>query len=116
MALTSAEIEPGMLLLDPNNYRFQDLDGFVAAAEDRFHEPSVQTRAYERLKKDIVDLKKSIWRNGFIPVERIVVRPYSKNPKTYLVVEGNRRVASVKWAQVLAFRSISTTRIQWSEP
>ena len=97
MSLTSEEIEPDKLLLDPNNYRFQDADGFVVAADDRFHEASVQTRAYERLKKDIIDLKKSISRSGFIPVDRIVVRPYSTDPERYVIVEGNRRVASVKW-------------------
>jgi hypothetical protein len=87
------------LLFDPNNFRFQDLDGFVYAAEDRFHEESVQARAFDRLRKDenLVALKKSILRNGYLAVERIVVRPYTHIDKRWVVVEGNRRLAAVKW-------------------
>src|SRR5687768_13567405 len=38
------------LLLDPNNYRYQDSADFVYADEKRFHEASVQDRAYRRLR------------------------------------------------------------------
>lgn len=96
-------IDPGLLLLDPNNYRFQDTDSFVYAAEDRFHEDSVQKRAYNRIRQDegILALKNSIIRNGYISVERIVVRPYSfSQSKKWLVIEGNRRLAAVKWILV----------------
>lgn len=86
------------LLLDPNNYRFQDRSDFQMADSNRFHEPSVQARAYERLKDDsLAQLKNSIIKNGFIPVERIVVRPYEHASNTYLVLEGNRRVAALRW-------------------
>ena len=40
------------LLLDPNNYRFQDYDDFVRADESRFHEPSVQDGTYARLRAE----------------------------------------------------------------
>lgn len=36
-------------------------------------------------------------RNGYIPVERIVVRPYEHSEDKYLVIEGNRRLAAIKW-------------------
>ena len=45
--LISRELSANEMILDPNNYRFQDSDGFVFAAEGRFHEASVQERAYE---------------------------------------------------------------------
>jgi hypothetical protein len=50
MALvTEDEVSLEQLLLDPNNYRFQDTDDFVRAEEHRFHEESVQLRTYNPL-------------------------------------------------------------------
>lgn len=88
------------LLFDPNNYRFQDSPDFVYAEERRFHEISVQNRAFLRLKKEegINVLKDSIISNGFIPAESLIVKPYSLFSETlYLVLEGNRRLAAVRW-------------------
>ena len=49
------------LLLDPNNYRFQDEPKFLFADEKRFHESSVQDRAFVRIRGEgISDLKSSI--------------------------------------------------------
>jgi len=86
------------LLLDPNNYRFHDLKDFQPAAENRFHEDTVQGRALQRLKNDGLDeLKSSIASNGYIPVERVIVRKYEHAPEKWVVLEGNRRVAALKW-------------------
>ena len=88
------------LLIDPNNYRFQDTDDYVPASEQRFHEETVQGRAYEKIRSEegLQALKSSILRNGYIEVERIVVRPYAHTPdEKYVVIEGNRRLAAVKW-------------------
>ena len=61
------------LLLDPNNYRFQDSTDFVWADETRFHEKTVPDRAYRRLRDDgLLQLKNSILTNGLLPVERLV--------------------------------------------
>lgn len=91
------------LLLDPNNYRFHDADGFVQASESRFGEESVQQRAYERIRTSgINELKSSILANGFLPFERVVVRPYRRDGEEtglYVVVEGNRRIAALRWIQ-----------------
>jgi hypothetical protein len=97
--LRSDEISPERLLLDPNNYRFQDTEGFVYAADNRFHERSVQLHTFERLKKEenLILLKTSILQNGFVPVERIVVRPYGHVENLWVIIEGNRRVAAAKW-------------------
>jgi hypothetical protein len=93
------ELPIEQLLLDPNNYRFQDTTDFVNADGSRFHEKSVQDRAYRALKASgsLAQLKASIVRNGFIPVERIVVREYPAVPNSFVVIEGNRRVAALKW-------------------
>lgn len=86
------------LLLDPNNFRYQDESEFVTADERRFHEESVQDRAYRRLRREsLAELKKSILTNGFLPVERLVVRPYGDSGEKYVVVEGNRRLAALRW-------------------
>jgi len=87
------------LLLDPNNYRYQDSSDFVYADKKRFHEPRVQNRAFRRLKgeESLVPLKKSLITNGFIPVERLVVRPHTSADDKYLVLEGNRRLAALMW-------------------
>lgn len=52
----------------------------------------------DRIKKDsVTELKQSISENGFVEVERIVVRSYGdRNDDRYLVVEGNRRTAALK--------------------
>lgn len=86
------------LLLDPNNYRFQDSTDFVWADETRFHEKTVPDRAYRRLRDDgLLQLKNSILTNGLLPVERLVARPYPPNPDLNVVIEGNRRLASIRW-------------------
>jgi hypothetical protein len=92
-------LAPSSLLLDPNNYRFQDLDNYVEAADERFAEESVQKKAYQRLREEegVQELKNSIIRNTYVPVERIVVRPYGHGTDKYVVIEGNRRTAAVKW-------------------
>jgi ParB-like nuclease domain len=87
------------LLLDPNNYRFHDKPDFVAADPARFHEAGVQERASRRLRDDsMLALKNSILTNGFLTFERLVVRRYdSDGEDLYLVVEGNRRTAALRW-------------------
>jgi hypothetical protein len=88
-----------VLLFDPNNYRFQETKDFVYADPARFHEKSVQDRAYRTLKETptLPQLKASILRNGFLPVERLVVTPYDPQPGSFLVIEGNRRLAALRW-------------------
>lgn len=96
---TPTSTAPGDLLLDPNNFRFQDSPDFQFAAENRFHEQSVQDATFARLREreNLRDLKRSIMRNGYMPVEQIVTRPYDSVPGKYLVIEGNRRTAAVRW-------------------
>lgn len=99
MEFNTQLIDPKKLLLDPNNFRFQESDDFVYADESRFAEDTVQEKAYQRLKQSesLKALKNSIISNNYIPSERIVVRKYSDDPERFLVIEGNRRTAAVKW-------------------
>lgn len=88
------------ILLDPNNYRYTSPAPSTKVPERRFEEESVQASALNRLTDDgITELRQSIAQNGFIPVERIVVRPWQGNEGKYVVVEGNRRTAALKTLQ-----------------
>ncbi len=92
------EISVSKLLLDPNNYRFLDRRKFKKKATNRFHEESVQRATLEALEQnyELDELKHSILTNGYVPMERIIVVPYTGKAGFFLVVEGNRRVASLK--------------------
>lgn len=91
------------LLLDPNNFRFQDEGDFVRADSARFAEASVQERATKRIRGEgLSELKNSIISNGFLAVERLVVRSYLRRegePELFVVLEGNRRLAALQWIQ-----------------
>jgi len=101
MSFRSDTVSIEKLLLDPNNYRFLDLDDYVKVVANRIHEESVQNRSVDLIKKDGRDelraLKESIEINGYINIEALVLKPYEHNPDLFVVVEGNRRVAAMKW-------------------
>jgi hypothetical protein len=104
MNYEKVEVTPAQLLLDPNNYRFHDLQGYNEVKKrSRYQEPGVQQQALKLLREttafDLGSLKDSIRTNGYIPVEQIVVVPYDDDEqpnKRYLVIEGNRRAAALK--------------------
>ncbi|BCW83956.1 hypothetical protein NicSoilE8_16290 [Arthrobacter sp. NicSoilE8] len=91
------------LLLDPNNYRFKGEASRPLIAEKKFADPTVQQKIRERLKQDgLAELKKSIMSNGFLPVERIVVKKFEHKTgedESFVVLEGNRRVATLREIQ-----------------
>ena len=106
MEFSKHDVSPKQLLLDPNNYRFHDLVGYKRVSQrDRYAEPGVQERALQLLQTtesfELAALKDSILTNGFVPIEQIVVEKFAERTTDdglplYLVIEGNRRVASVK--------------------
>ncbi len=84
------------LLLDPNNYRLQEQDSFAQIEDNRYHLERVQNGTKTRLgRENLRPLRDSIFSNGFLEIERIVVTPYDHAEEKYLVVEGNRRVAAL---------------------
>ncbi|MCB2413469.1 ParB N-terminal domain-containing protein [Demequina sp. TTPB684] len=91
------------LLLDPNNFRFHGNSDAPEIAERRVAEPSVQDAALRRHDKDgLSDLRASVVENGYLEVDRIVVKPHQlagEDTGKYLVIEGNRRVATLKRLQ-----------------
>lgn len=104
MEYEKVDVAPAQLLLDPNNYRFHDLGGYNEVKKrSRYQEQGVQQQALKLLRDttafDLGSLKDSIRTNGYIPVEQIVVVPYDdddQDNKRYLVIEGNRRAASLQ--------------------
>ncbi len=81
------------LLLDPDNYRVAKDTVEKQSSLEEIH--SEQKSILSSLKKQkLEDLKDSILKNGFLTVDRIVIKRLKDNK--YLVIEGNRRVAALK--------------------
>jgi hypothetical protein len=96
------------ILLDPNNPRLigtgsTGTASYQGVPEDRVSEETVQESTLAKLNSqrafDLDSLRASIANSGLLPVDRIVVRPIAKadgGDQTYVVVEGNRRIAACK--------------------
>lgn len=107
---TAATVPLRQMMLDPGNFRFRRPGQTTQVAESRIAEEKVQLATLERVKSDgVSELKRSIAENGFVPVERIVVRAMENDQSTdstdesaepqepqYLVIEGNRRTSALK--------------------
>ena len=85
------------ILLDPNNPRFFS-ERKRKVGESRICEDKIQDDAARRMSNyDLKNLKNSIQYNGFLKLDRVIVRPIEcGDNQEYVVVEGNRRIASVK--------------------
>lgn len=98
MKLIPKIIDIDQIILDPNNPRFFDIEGHQRVLTERYCEDVVQETALKKLLSnktfDVAQLKDSIKVNGYVPLEKVVVREY--DDKYVLVVEGNRRIAAVK--------------------
>lgn len=84
------------IFLDPNNPRFWSERSGRAVSEARISDEKVQATAMETINRfGIEELRYSILRNGFLPLDRIVVRQIRGTSDQYVVVEGNRRLAAL---------------------
>ena len=91
----------GSLYLDPNNYRFADHPDYHRVSSDEAFNVDVQRRTtmfvLGRNQANVRDLIASIKGNGWLPeLDPILVE---KQGRRYLVIEGNRRVATLKHLQ-----------------
>jgi len=102
------------LFLDPNNLRFKNFDSSSKIVPtNRIKEETVQKVTLNKLKDDefqIKALRDSILEVGFLPIDRIVVSKIDDN--SYLVVEGNRRIAALKWIEELIAEGIADKEIK----
>lgn len=84
------------IFLDPNNPRFWTEQNVREVPDRRIADEKVQSDTRNRIDKHgIEDLYNSVLRNGFLLLDRIVVRPIEGATDQYVVVEGNRRFRSV---------------------
>lgn len=82
------------IYLDPNNPRFWTGADHKPIPDERITLPPVQKRTRDEIDNHnhgINALYDSILYNGFLPLDRIVVRQIQGTPAKYVVVEGNRR-------------------------
>lgn len=89
------------LFLDPNNYRFIDQPDYVAVPDDASQDPDIQRRTTAFLlgknSEEVRDLISSFKKNGWLAVDQIQVREIARGK--YIVVEGNRRIATLKFLE-----------------
>lgn len=86
------------LLLDPNNYRFIDHPDYKKIDDSQVSDIRIQQRTYNLLvgkfNENITDLISSFKKNGILKLDPIQVKAIGDN---YIVVEGNRRTAALKY-------------------
>ena len=86
------------LLLDPNNYRFIDKAEYRFISDEEVTDPRIQQRTQNFLQgnknSNILDLISSFKSNGFLDIDQIQVKAVGDK---YVVLEGNRRVATLKY-------------------
>ena len=89
------------LYLDPNNYRFVDHPDYRPVPPDHVFDADVQRRTtvfvLGRNQENVRDLAASIKANGWLDIDPVLVR--RADGGRFLVVEGNRRVATLKHLQ-----------------
>jgi len=83
------------LYFDPDNLRYDDDFTFNEVPKDRIMNKSNQLQVYKKLQNDISELKDSILENDFLYIEMIVADKIDE--ENYYIVEGNRRLASLKY-------------------
>ena len=87
--------------LDPNNFRFRDSPEYKPVPDERLFDKDVQRRTTILVlgprQERVRDLVESIKANGWLDIDPVLVR--RTDGGRYLVVEGNRRVATLKYLQ-----------------
>ena len=89
------------LYLDPNNFRIVDHKDYTRVDPKDVFNTDVQRRTTAivlgRAQEQVRDLIASLRENGWLDIDPILVR--ENNARRLLVVEGNRRVATLKYLQ-----------------
>ena len=89
------------LYLDPNNFRFVDHREYRPIPDEHVFDADIQRRTtgfvLGRQQENVRDLIASIKANGWLDIDPILV--HRTDAGRYLVVEGNRRVATLKYLQ-----------------
>lgn len=90
------------LMLDSNNYRFIDSKDYKEVNQEEIGDRRIQDRTYNLLvgknEDNVSDLIISFKANGILKLDPIQVKCLSgEEDKKYIVIEGNRRTAALKF-------------------
>ena len=93
--LVDAVIDLDAIFLDPNNPRFTSLY-WDNIPDEHIADISIQNEARRKLEEgfSIYKLVDNIQMNGFLPIDRVIVRQFADDK--YVVLEGNRRICAAK--------------------
>lgn len=93
--LVDTMIDLDRIFLDPNNPRFTSLR-WENISDEHISDENVQKETKRKLEEgfSINKLVDNIQINGFLPIDRIVVRKFADDK--YVVLEGNRRICAAK--------------------
>src|SRR3954451_2875597 len=83
------------IYLDPNNPRFVG-PNWVDVPDQEIDSEAVQEKTRLKLKEEhgVDKLRMSMEANGYLPIDRIIVREFK--PDKFVVLEGNRRICAAK--------------------
>lgn len=93
--LVDAKISLDEIYLDPNNPRFTSLK-WDDIPDQQISDASIQVATKRKLEEEfsIYKLVDNIQINGFLPIDRVIVKKFAENK--YVVLEGNRRICAAK--------------------
>lgn len=98
--LIPTDLHLDQIFLDPNNPRFVSMD-WNHVSDERISEEKIQRYVIRKLEEEfsIDRLTMNMEINGFLPIDRVIVREFTNGK--YVVLEGNRRICAAK---LLKFR------------
>ena len=96
--MNTKKIKLENLFFDPDNLRYDDNFDFDPMPKDKIMNKTNQLKVYNKLQNDIRELIGSIIENDFIYIEMIVAEKIDENGN-YYIVEGNRRLSTLKYIQ-----------------
>ena len=93
--LIDAKIALDKIFLDPNNPRFTSLK-WDDISDNQISDESIQKATKRKLEEgfSIYKLVDNIQMNGFLPIDRVIVKQFAD--EKYVVLEGNRRICAAK--------------------
>ena len=96
--MNTKKIKLENLFFDPDNLRYDDNFDFDPMPKDKIMNKTNQLKVYNKLQNDIRELIGSIIENDFIYIEMIVAEKIDEKGN-YYIVEGNRRLSTLKYIQ-----------------
>lgn len=94
-SLSSIQLPLNKIYLDPNNPRFTD-ESSIRVPDESIESAPLQRDLMFKIQREfpVGSLMDSIEQNGYLPIDRIVIRKFKEDK--YVVLEGNRRITAAK--------------------